>query len=239
MRAAVFSGTSDGKALCSYLFDNNIDVTAYVATDYGKEVWSREDIPICTGRLDYKEMTESLKGYDLVIDSTHPYASLVTDNLIKACNTLNIPYLRMERGEERAEGAIYVKDIKGAVEYLMKSNKTVFLSTGSKEIEAFIPIKNRVTARVLDNAEVREKCSSLGFKSLIYKKGPFTLEDNLKDFKDCEVLVTKSSGKEGGFSEKLNAARALNMEILIIERPENSKGYSLEEIKEMVLKRRF
>ena len=73
----------------------------------------------------------------------------------------------------------------------------------------------------------------MGFKNILCGLGPFTVEENMRDFKGCTWLVTKSSGKAGGFEEKIKAARELGMKTAVIKRPDD-KGYSLEEVYKMI-----
>ena len=59
-------------------------------------------------------------------------------------------------------------------------------------------------------------------KNIIAMQGPFSLSLNkamLADFRiDC--LVTKSSGKEGGYSEKIDAAKDAGIPVVVIKRPQ-------------------
>ncbi|MDR1665299.1 MAG: precorrin-6A/cobalt-precorrin-6A reductase [Clostridiales bacterium] len=43
------------------------------------------------------------------------------------------------------------------------------------------------------------------------------------------MLVTKDSGAEGGFAEKVRAARGLGMRVAALAKPEEAGGVSLEE----------
>ena len=56
-KISVFSGTSEGKKLCTILDKKGIYADVYVATDYGKEVMeSMEHINIITGRKNREEI---------------------------------------------------------------------------------------------------------------------------------------------------------------------------------------
>lgn len=240
MKCVVFSGTSEGKEICAFLNEKKLETIACVATEYGKKIMDEGGyIKIHSGRMEEKEMADFISGCDFVIDATHPYAKIVTENIKMACKAKKIEYIRLLRDEELVADGNYIADIQKAVEMLKDFKGNIFVSTGSKEIEAFTKLndyENKVFARVLDTAEVREKCEKLGFKNVLYKKGPFSYEDNLKDFKwaEAKALVTKSSGKAGGFEEKIKAAKSLDMQIIIIKRPEEDTGYSIEEVKKKI-----
>ena len=50
-----------------------------------------------------------------------------------------------------------------------------------------------------------------------------------------KYLVTKDTGKAGGFDEKLSAAQKAGAELIIITRPaEKIKGYNIEELKNIM-----
>ena len=75
-KVLVFSGTSEGNTISRWLKDNGIDVTVSVATEYGSRN-TDGDLNVHYGSYGgvegiSKEIRE--KGYDMVIDATHPYA---------------------------------------------------------------------------------------------------------------------------------------------------------------------
>lgn len=232
MNIVVFSGTSDGNEISLFLKKIGADVTVSTATQYGADILKDRDINIACGRLSVDEMSAFIKSCDYVIDATHPYAEEVTRNIQKACEGYK-RYIRLIRPHDDYENAVYVNSISSAVKYLEDKQGDVFVSTGSKDLDLYIPIRDRVVSRVLDVDEVRKKCDGLGMKSVLYKRPPFSYEDNLEDFKNCEYLVTKDSGDVGGINEKIKAAEALNMRIIIIKRPKvGSQGLTLDEMKD-------
>lgn len=245
MKTAIFSGTSEGKELCAFFESLNIEADVYVATEYGKQVMPNfKGINVFTGRLKHNEMSERFVDYDLVIDATHPYAVEVSRNIKIACNEQSVEYVRVLR-EVNCEGKYRsFKSIDEAASFLNTTEGNIFVSTGSKEIEKFMLIedfKNRVYARCLDSDEVKNKCSQLGFSSenLIFGKGPFTYKENYESFKKFNIkyLVTKQSGKNGGFDEKVLSAEELNAEVILILPPKENGGYNISEIKEIVRER--
>ena len=88
MRIVIFSGTSEGHALCRFLSARGAQTDVFVATAYGEQVI--EPLPgvtVHTGRLTAEEMAARLDGETLTVDATHPYASEVTANIRAACET--------------------------------------------------------------------------------------------------------------------------------------------------------
>lgn len=232
MKIAVFSGTGDGRELCLCLAGHGHEVTAFAATEYGGSLM--RDIRVHVGRLGADEMRDAIKGFDAVIDATHPYAAEATRNIAAACIAENMKYYRLVRNETVCANAVSVPDVKSAAEYLSHTSGRIFVSTGSKELSEFECIGERVTARVLDTSAVRSRCRDMRIAEILYKTPPFSYEDNTADFRGCAYLVTKDGGTAGGTAEKLRAAEELGMSVIMIERPADGKdGYTAEELKEL------
>lgn len=240
MRAAVFGGTSEGRRIAMYLSAKGIQTQVYVATEQGREVMPpMPHITVNTGRLDSDGMVRVLYNEDIVIDATHPYAAEASKNILSACARDGVRYIRLLREEQAADGMTYAEDISAAAMLLKGTEGRIFVSTGSKELEKYTVIDgyaDRLTARVLPTEEARAKCRRLGLKNVIYARGPFTEEENLKAFADHDIshLVTKSSGRTGGFEEKINAAKRLKINVIVIKRPTMEKGLSFDEVKELI-----
>ena len=234
-KICIFAGTTEGRELVEFLSAQPVSVTACVATEYGETLLSpRENLTISANRLTAREM-EDLFGkerFDLVVDATHPYASVVTENIASACTKTDTEYLRLLRGGATApEDAVFVSDISGAVEYLNTRDGNILLTTGSKELSKFAPVwdfVDRVYARVLPMEESLHLCESAGLKPahILAMQGPFSKEMNVAMLKsvDAKFLVTKDSGSKGGFEEKQAAAREAGAKLVVIGRPPQRDG---------------
>ena len=246
----VFSGTTEGREISDFIREKGIGVTVCVATEYGRSLMKeQEGVKVLAGRLSMEEMEQLPGDFGLCIDATHPYASLVTENIKKACKKRNIPYIRLLReeacidrnpacGEGLTEDFIHVGSVREAAEYLREKagEDKIFISTGSKEIEEYCIIpdyEKRLTVRVLPVEESLDKCRSHKILNIIGEKGPFSYERNLFHFKASKALwlVTKEAGKSGGFEEKIRAAGVLLMKVIIVDRPAIEEGLSLGETK--------
>ena len=243
-KAIVFAGTTEGYEISRFLAANKVPVLACVATSYGsRSLVENEFLKIRAERLDAEQMQElfTKEMPELVLDATHPYAAEVTVNICKACKNAEISYIRVIREESNHKEAIYVENTQAAVEYLKETTGNVLLTTGSKELSAYAEIpgyQDRLFARVLSIQSVIDACHSLGFegKNLIAMQGPFSKELNaamLRQY-DCRYLVTKDSGKAGGFEEKMEAAVECGVVPVIIGRPLKEEGLSIRECKHML-----
>ena len=242
----IFAGTTEGRTISEYLASCKVPVTACVATEYGETLLTENEyLKVHAGRMDQEEIAAFIreKGAELVIDATHPYAAVVSENVAAACEREQVDYVRLIRGSsaESVDQAVLVGSVDEAVEYLRQTEGNILATTGSKELFKYTQIpgfEKRVFARVLSTGEVAAACEKLGFvgKNLICMQGPFSEELNiamLHQF-DCKYLVTKETGKAGGFEEKLHAAKAAGATLVLVGRPPEQKGYSYDEVLEMM-----
>lgn len=238
----IFAGTIEGRTLSEYLSGRQVSVTACVATEYGETLLKEGDyLSVHAGRMNQEQMETFIREKDpvLVVDATHPYAVEVSKNVSSACKHAGTEYLRLIRSSStvKAEQAVTVESVEEAVEYLKKTEGNILATTGSKELIKYTAIpgyEKRVFARVLSTAEVAAACEKLGFagRNLICMQGPFSEELNtamLKQF-DCRYLVTKETGKAGGFEEKLRAAEKAGARVVLVGRPPEQAGYPYEEV---------
>ena len=236
----LYGGTAEGRDIADALAAGGVPALAHVATDYGETlIHANASLQVHAGRLNGEEMAEEMRAAHcrLVIDATHPYASEVTKNIRAAAAQAGVRYLRVLRGRQSAgEGARFVESVAAAVDYLNTTTGNIFLATGSKDLASFTGIENykeRVFARVLSLPEVVASCAALGFqgKNLIAMQGPFSRELNVAMLRQISArfLVTKDTGREGGFAEKVEAAASCGCELVVIGRPEEEEGLCLDE----------
>lgn len=212
-----------------------------------KNVQASSVIKVLRGRMDRYQMEEFIRnqGIHLVIDATHPHARLVSEEIQGACGRTGVRLercLRAEGEQNKARDWVEVDSIQEAVSFLSSVSGVIFATTGSKELEALCQIpdyQKRVYARVLPTSNVLKKCEKLGITGshLIAMQGPFSTEMNtlfLRQTK-AEWLLTKDSGRAGGFQEKVEAARENGTRVVVIRRPEED-GISLEEAMEVLKK---
>ena len=239
-KLCVFAGTTEGRELVEFLAQQDVRVTACVATEYGETLLTpSENLAISAGRMDSSEMAELFRReqFALVIDATHPYASVVTENIAEACTAAGVEYLRLLRtGAEMPEDAVFVQTIEEAVDYLNSTEGKILLTTGSKELHKFTPLQDfaeRVYARVLPMEESLHLCQNAGVKCahILAMQGPFTKELNTAMLRStgAKYMVTKDSGATGGFDEKITAAREAGAKLVVIGRPPQRAGLTFTE----------
>lgn len=238
-RICVFAGTTEGRRLIERLCGRGVRLTACVATEYGEVLLgSHEDVEILAGRMDEAQMRELFvrERFNLVVDATHPYAAVVTENLRKTCRITSTEYLRLLRPScsENGDG-VFVRDVAECVEYLKRTTGNVLLTTGSKELPAFCAddaLRGRLYARVLPMAASLKICQECGIAPdhILAMQGPFSEEMNVAmlRFVGASVLVTKDTGGAGGYGAKISAAQKTGAQTVIIGRPAQREGVDLE-----------
>jgi precorrin-6A/cobalt-precorrin-6A reductase len=169
---------------------------------------------------------------DAVVDATHPFAAQMSHHAAVACQELGVPLARLSRPPWRAGESdrwLSVPDMAAAVSALGRSPRRVFLTIGGLQLAAFAAAPQH--HYVVRTIEPPDAIASLPSHRLILARGPFGVEDELALMRDerIQVLVTKNSG--GGATEaKLAAARALQVEVIMIARPPAETVQTLETV---------
>ena len=226
----LIAGTQDGRKLAEILLLKNFDVTASVVSDYGRKLLQNcARIKINDKPLDKDELEKILREGDFkfLVDASHPYAKNISANAISAAQAAQIIYLRYERAtiDFDYEKIFPVESYEAAAVKAADLGKNIYLTTGSRSLKIFVDLLKdcNLTARILPTAEVLAQCEALNLspKQIVAMQGPFSTELNVELFKHAgaEVIVTKNSGQIGGADTKLEAAKILNLPVVMIERP--------------------
>lgn len=237
----LFAGTSEGRRIAERLLGLDVHTDVYVVSRYGAELLPESDrMSVHVGRLTMPEMQQMMleKRPIVVIDATHPYASEVTKNLWEAAENAGVHYLRVERDiDERNIHDRYtvVESADAAADFLKNQKGNIFLTTGIKELTSFSSkseLNGRLYVRALPSEQAVSLCEKEGIdpSHRILMQGPFSEDLNEAMFRSSRAdwLVTKNSGRAGGFEEKCEAAISLGMGILVIGRPEETLPHDAE-----------
>ena len=238
----IFGGTTEGRRLAEFCGEHKIQTVVCVVSEYGEMlVPESPSVQVIRKALDKDEM-EALFAAEkpsLVLDATHPYARVVTENVMQVCQKMGIVWYRVLRKSEletkNADSIVTVDSVDQAVEWLKSHEGTVLVTTGSKELVKYTAIpdyKERIFARILPDSQALLNSEALGFprNHMIAMQGPFSLEMNIATMHmiGAQYLVTKESGHAGGFLDKIHAAEAVGATALVIG-PLKETGISLEE----------
>lgn len=235
----VFSGTSDGNALAGALAGRGRAVVVSAATGYGGELAAQDcpGVAVWAGRQGVEARRQELARSHarVLVDATHPYASLISEQLIGLSRELGIPYLRYERPAALAPDSDALCDSMAQAAGLA-AGRRVFLATGSKELAAFLQAPGAdprlCHVRLTAEPEFIQRALDLGVPraNICAMQGPFSQAFNTALWQDWNIgcVVTKDSGEAGGFRAKQAAAKALGIPLLVIRRPQVDYPHSVD-----------
>ena len=247
MKAVVFGGTTEGRELSLTLAAEGADVIVSVASDVGvEEQGAAEGVKVTAGLKEEAEIRQLIRDADVVVDATHPYAVIVTENIRRAAAAEGIELLRLIRDrsglvEEADDTRPAIRVVVNAAEAARLAKEIagpdghILLTTGSKDLPIYAAELNpeHLYARVLPLVGSIEACEAakIPHRNIIAIHGPFSQELNRAVLRDyaIDVMVTKESGRAGGFLEKIRACADCGIPAIVITRPPED-GLSFEEV---------
>ena len=225
----ILGGTAEARRLAAALHADGIPVVSSLA---GRV--SRPALPAGQVRTGGFGGAEGLADYlrasrmRMVIDATHPFAARISANAAAASRLTGLPLVRLQRPGWRdhpdASRWSWVPDA-AAARAAADTSRRPFLTTGRQSLPDFLPWSDRaVLARVVDPPEqpLPEPWT------LLLARGPYELgaEQSLMVSHGVDALLTKDSGGELTAAE-LDAAAALGVPVVVIERPPSPPGVPL------------
>ena len=204
-RILIFAGTTEGRQLSERLCAAGVKHIVCVATEYGEIVLTEHPCAqVHRGRMDKDEMCQFIleEKCSAVVDATHPYASIVTENIKASVAQANqsrkasenaeeaadhmepagaIPYIRLKRETDLVvdyDNITYFPDSAACAKALEKVEGNILLTTGSKELAVYgveESVKSRLYVRVLPSVESIRLCMEQGIagKQILALQGPF------------------------------------------------------------------
>jgi len=234
MKLLVLGGTGDAKQIAKRLM-------AIVNLEVIYSIAGLVRLPnlTCTvisgGFTQHGGLSHYLKAHqiDAILDATHPFALRMSEQAVQSAAELNIPYYSLLRESWQAQDND--QWLLADTEESLFNQLALAINQGCKNIFYTNGQISRQLAIELDAmAELNEvfgparyiirsaKETELPLYShWIQAIGPYDLNNELSLFKEFEIdlLVTKNSGGDATRS-KLDAARKLNIPVLMLQRPE-------------------
>lgn len=170
-------------------------------------------------------------GITAILDATHPFACQISMRTAQIADELNIPYLQFLRPEWQPGAGdqwVMLDSEKEAAKHIPPGAR-VFLATGRQTLGQYSNLVGRtLTCRQIDPPDTAFPFPNGQF---LVGRPPFSVQDELSLFKKLSIdwLVVKNAGGEPSRT-KLDAARALNIPVGMIRRPQQPPGAKAERI---------
>ena len=175
-------------------------------------------------------------GVNFVVDATHPFAVVISENARLACEKKRIQRLVLGSSQwipHANDRWFHASDAYDAARLVPKLGRRPFLSVGSRDIDCFTGLETmKVVIRLID--EPNEPLPLKNYE-LVKGRGPFELEAEkclLKEY-EIDVIVAKNSGGSATYA-KILAARLATIPVIMIERPPPVVGEYVECIDQVV-----
>ena len=221
-RILLLGGTTEAGLLARALADAGLDAVYSLA--------GRTDEPLCQplpqrvggfGGVFLLEEYLRTEAISHVVDATHPFAAEMSHNAALACERAGVALLALERpGWQPQDGDRWTRVGSGgaAAVALPKVPTRVFLAIGRQGLGDFAALpQHHYLLRLVD---APKEPLPLPWVTVVLGRGPFRLEDDLALLRlhGVQVVVTKNSGGDGARA-KLDAARQLGLEVIMLDRP--------------------
>ena len=219
----IFGGTTEGRRAAQILEEAGKPFW-YSTRSNGQDLEMVHGIRV-TGGMNPDEMADFCRknAIRLIVDAAHPFATELHHNISETAQNLNLQVIRYERQyEPHTEDICWCRDYETAILQLKEHGIHRLLSlTGVQTINRLSGYwkENECWFRILDRDTSREMAIREGFPEdhLVYYEHEDTasLIARLKP----QAILTKESGKSGGFPEKIEAARKSGTPVFVVERP--------------------
>jgi precorrin-6A/cobalt-precorrin-6A reductase len=229
----ILGGTTEATRLAAAMAEQGLTATLSYA---GRTAAPRaQPIPVRTGGFGGVDgLAAYLRDHRIthLVDATHPFAAQMSRHAIEAARITGLPLVALGRPAWRAvEGDRWtvVPDIEAAVAALAGPARRILLALGRMHVPAFAAQpQHHYLLRFVDRPDV---APLLPHHGLIVDRGPFTVEAEIALMREhgIQLVVSKNAGG-GGADAKLHAARALDLPVLMIERPPIPPRHEVQEV---------
>ena len=163
---------------------------------------------------------------DALIDATHPYATMISENATAAAQQTRVPFAALRRAPWIAGAGdrwIEVIDTLAAVQALGGKSRRVFVALGRNELAPFVGAPQHFY--LIRSVDRVDPPLPLPRASYVTERGPFSEAHDLAlmTAHKIDIVIAKNSGGPAAFG-KFVAARTLGIEVIILRRPQVSDG---------------
>ncbi len=173
---------------------------------------------------------------EALIDATHPYANIISENAAAAARRTSVPFIALRRPPWTAVAGdrwIEVSNAAAAVEAIGEAPRRVFVALGRNELGAFAGApQHRYLVRSVDPVDPPLPLPHVAY---ITARGPFSEADDraLMTAHKIDVVIAKNSGGSAAYG-KIAAARALGVDVILLRRPAASAAPAVETMEDAI-----
>ena len=219
----VFGGTTEGRKAAEVLEEAGSPY--FYSTKTGEQDLTLQHGRRIDGALDAEAMQAFCRARDirLIVDAAHPFAARLHQTIFNVAADCRIPVVRYERiYPERDPSLEWLDDYW----QIPRDIHSLLATTGVQSIARLKPLEAtgmkiyyRILPRESSVALARQQGAS--DDQLCYYHDGTTIDI------EADAILLKESGLSGGFPEKVAAAKARGMRILVLKRPEPLPCHSI------------
>jgi precorrin-6A/cobalt-precorrin-6A reductase len=238
-RVLILGGTTEARKLGEFLqARGNLDVTLSLAGRTTTPVPHAVPLRVggfggAAGLADYL-VNDNIAA---LIDATHPYATLISENAAMAARQTGVPFMVLRRAPWTAVSGdrwIEVDDMAAAVRAIGEKSRGVFVAVGRNELAPFTaaPSQHYYLVRSVDPVDPPLPLPRVTY---VTARGPFSEADDraLMTAHSIDVVIAKNSGGAAAYG-KIAAARALGIAVILLRRPQVSAAPAAESIEDVI-----
>ena len=212
----VFGGTTEGRRAAEVL--EEAGSTFYYSTKTGEQELALHHGVRTDGAMDGEAMRQFIREHAirLIVDAAHPFAATLHQTIGEVASDMRIPVIRYERiYPPRDSDITWIDDYSQVPTDICSLLATTGVQSISKlkwlEAEGI-----KVIYRILN----RESSIRLAHEQGATDEQLCFFED--ETLPNADAILLKESGLSGGFVEKVKAAKARDMRIIVLKRPQCS-----------------
>ncbi|GAU76890.1 precorrin-6A/cobalt-precorrin-6A reductase [Fusibacter sp. 3D3] len=223
----VLGGTHETTEVCTLLNQMGLKHVLSVTTDFGAKLYGHLSTECLITRFE----PDTLEAYitqnriELIIDATHPHASLVKAMASSVAHKMNLPYILYQRAVDIEVELPTFESMTQAITHVKNhaNEKTHILITGIKHIREWKAAfdVSQLYFRIMPSLESLKICldEQIPAGHIVAIKAPCSIALNQTLFKDFEIdyFVFKNSGAGSAYKQNIASLEGVDVTPICIQ----------------------